>query len=146
MKKRDAIVKLRKLSQRHTYSAIQMHERIGKKMGLAGTDHKYLGFLVQQGRMTAGELAALTGLTTGAVTGLADRFEARGLIRRERDEQDGRKAIIVPDAQKIVALLEGFYKDFQDATDKLFASFTQEELRVLERYFIGALDTMDPTV
>ncbi len=27
--------------------------------------------------MTAGELSALTGLTTGAVTGLIDRFEKR---------------------------------------------------------------------
>ena len=44
---------------------------------LNGTDHKYLGFIIQKGQMTAGEPAVLTGLTTGSVTGLIDRFESK---------------------------------------------------------------------
>lgn len=70
-------VKIRKLNQQHSYTSIQLHESIGRKIGLLGTDHKYLGFLIQKGQMTAGELAVLTGLTTGAITGLIDRFESK---------------------------------------------------------------------
>ncbi|WP_456243008.1 hypothetical protein [Spirosoma soli] len=32
--------------------------------------------------MTAGELSNLTGLTTGAITGLIDRFEKKQLVKR----------------------------------------------------------------
>ena len=61
-------------------------------MGLNPTDHKCLGLLVDAGRpVTPGELAALTGLTTGAVTGVVDRLEAAGFVRRTRDPEDRRK-------------------------------------------------------
>lgn len=119
----EEALRLRKLSQQHAYTSIQMHESIGRKTGLAGTDHKYLGFLIQKGQMTAGELAVLTGLTTGAVTGLIDRFEHRKLVRRQADKSDRRKIIIVPDVDRITRLITPFYKDFQDDTDKLFTSF-----------------------
>ncbi|HYE54479.1 MAG TPA: MarR family transcriptional regulator [Chitinophagaceae bacterium] len=139
----DNVLRIRKLSQRHAYISIQMHETIGRKMGLAGTDHKYLGFLLQRGRMTAGELATLTGLTTGAVTGLIDRFVKKKLVKRQLDKEDRRKVIIVPDTGKITALLTPFYKDFQDQTEKLFASFSAAELKTLEKYFEGALEIMN---
>ncbi len=54
-----------------------MHEAIAKSAGLTGTDHKYLGLIIQHGEMTAGKLSKLTGLTTGAITGLIDRLEKR---------------------------------------------------------------------
>lgn len=139
----EDVLRLRKLSQQYAYTSIQMHESIGRKMGLAGTDHKYLGFLIQKGQMTAGELAVLTGLTTGAVTGLIDRFERKNLVRRQADKADRRKIIIVPDVDKIIKLITPFYRDFQDNTDKLLASFSTEERRTLERYFKGALEVMN---
>jgi len=146
MTKKEEVVKLRKLSQQYAYASIQMHETIGRKIGLPGTDHKYLGFLIQKGQMTAGELSTLTGLTTGAVTGLIDRFENRKLIRRQFDKSDKRKVIIVPNTEKIIALFEPFYKDFQDNTERLFASFSTEALLILERYFSNALRIMNDKV
>jgi DNA-binding MarR family transcriptional regulator len=41
--------------------------------------------------MTAGELSKMTGLTTGAVTGLIDRLEKKKLIQRQFDKDDRRK-------------------------------------------------------
>ena len=128
-------IRIRKLSQQYAYTSIQLHESIGRKIGLPGTDHKYLGFLIQKGQMTAGELALLTGLTTGAVTGLIDRFESKKFVKRQPDKSDRRKIIIVPDVDKITKLITPFYKDFQDNTDELFSSFTTKELKVLEKYF-----------
>ena len=43
------------------------------------TDHKCGGILSESGPITAGELAARTGLTTGAITGVIDRLEKAGL-------------------------------------------------------------------
>lgn len=140
--KEDAL-RVRKLSQQYVYTSIQMHESIGRKLGLTGTDHKYLGFFIQKGAMTAGELAVLTGLTTGAVTGLIDRFEQRKLVKRQPDRHDRRKVIIVPNTDKIIKLITPFYKDFQDNTDKLFASFSAGELKILEKYFLHGLAIMN---
>src|ERR1700712_47514 len=100
----DVIRQLRKLTQQYAYISIQMHEAVGRKAGLSGTDHKYLGFLIEKGQMTAGELSNLTGLTTGAVTGLIDRLEKKKLVKRQFAEEDRRKVIIEPNIQKIMAL------------------------------------------
>ena len=42
-------------------------------------------------RITAGELAAEAGLTTGAVTAVIDRLERAGYARRVRDDEDRRR-------------------------------------------------------
>ena len=139
----NKVIQLRKLSQQYAYTSLQMHETIGRGIGLSGTDHKYLGFLVQKGPMTAGELSTLTGLTTGAVTGLIDRFEKRKLVKRQPDKTDRRKILVVPDTNRIIALLKPFYSDFQNNTDKLFSSFSSAELEVLESYFNKALKVMN---
>lgn len=110
---------------------------------MSGTDHKYLGFLLQQGEMTAGEFSVITGLTTGAVTSLIDRFEKKRLVKRQPDKADRRKVIIVPDTEKITKLFKPLYEDFQSGTEKQFAAFSSEELKVLERYFINAMEMMN---
>jgi DNA-binding MarR family transcriptional regulator len=136
---------VRKLSQAYAYTSIQMHEAIGRKAGLPGTDHKYLGFLMQKGRMTAGELSNLTGLTTGAVTGLIDRLEKKRLVKRVFAENDRRKVFIEPNTKRIMALLQPLYKEFRSSTEKLFASFSNKELKTLEAYFLKAIDIMNET-
>jgi DNA-binding MarR family transcriptional regulator len=136
---------IRRLSQHYAYTSIQMHEAIGRKAGLPGTDHKYLGFLLQKGRMTAGELATLTGLTTGAVTGLIDRLENKRLVKRVFAENDRRKVFIEPNNKKIMALLEPLYRQFRTDTDNLFATFSSRELKVLEKYFSKAIQLMEET-
>ena len=130
----DVIKRIRKLSQQYSYSSIQLHEAVARKAGLSGTDHKYLGFLIEKGQMTAGELSILTGLTTGAVTGLIDRFEKKKLVKRQFAE-DRRKVIIVPDTKKIMALLVPLYKEFRNKSEKLIASFSNKEIKIIETYF-----------
>src|SRR5690349_15709554 len=58
------------------------------------TDLEVIGMLELGGPMTAGQLADLMGLTTGAITGMIDRMEKAGYIRRERDPDDGRRVIV----------------------------------------------------
>src|SRR6266536_6052904 len=53
-----------------------------------------MDILVSTGASTAGQLADLTGLTTGAITGMLNRLEKAGLVRRERDPNDGRRVIV----------------------------------------------------
>ena len=141
----DLSNRLRKLNQQHAYTTIQMHEAIGRKAGLSGTDHKYLGFLLQKGQMTAGELSDLAGLTTGAVTGLIDRFEKKKLVKRQFAKDDRRIVMIVPNTKNIMALLQPLYKEYRSRSRKLIASFSPREMKVIEDYFLKSIKIMNET-
>lgn len=141
----DVITRVRKLNQLYSYTSIQMHEAIARKAGLPGTDHKYLGFLMQKGQMTAGELSKLTGLTTGAVTGLIDRFEKKKLVKRRFAEDDRRKVLIEPNTATIMALLAPLYKEYRNKSEKLIGSFSNKEIKIIETYFLKAIEIMNET-
>lgn len=142
----DLATQVRKLTEHYAYASLQMHEAVARKAGLPGTDHKYLGFLMKQGPMTAGELAVLTGLTTGAVTGLIDRLEKKKLVKREFAEDDRRKVFIVPNTKKITAMIVPLYRDYRGKSEKLIRSFSTQELHVIEKYFAKAIEIMSETV
>ncbi len=95
--------------------------------------------------MTAGELSNLTGLTTGAVTGLIDRFEKKKLVKRKFAKDDRRRVIIEPNTEKIMALLAPLYKEFRNKSGKLIASFSDMEIKILENYFLKAIEIMNET-
>jgi len=137
------ITSMRKLSQLYAYTSIRMHEAVARKAGLSGTDHKYLGFLIEKGQMTAGELSSLTGLTTGAVTGLIDRFEKKKLVKRRFADDDRRKVFIEPVTENIMALLKPLYKEYRSRSEKLTATFSLKEIKVIESYFSKAIELMN---
>src|ERR1700757_2495771 len=84
------------LARRHSTATVLFHHAIAEVLGLGPTDHKCLDLLVERGTVTGSELAALTGLTTGAVTGVVARLERAGYRRREPDPQDGRRQLLHP--------------------------------------------------
>ena len=65
-----------------------------ERAGINRTDWRCLDILGTRGPMTAGQLADAVRLTTGAVTGVLDRLEVAGLVRRIRATQDRRKVIV----------------------------------------------------
>ncbi|SFD82467.1 DNA-binding transcriptional regulator, MarR family [Chitinophaga sp. CF118] len=133
----------RTTSKQYSDSSILMHEAIARKAGLSGTDHKYLGLLIEKGEITAGELSQLTGLTTGAVTGLVDRLEKKKLVKRQFDKDDRRKVIIVPNIQNTMKLLEPIFAELQEKTTNLISSFSEKEIQIIEKYFSSATEIMN---
>jgi DNA-binding MarR family transcriptional regulator len=119
-------------------NVVFMHAAIAGAAGLSGTDHKYLGLIMKKGKMTAGELAKSTGLTTGSVTGLIDRLEKKELVKRQYDDKDRRKVFIVPNEKKSHELLSPLFADLEKQTNKLISSFTKPELKAIEKYFLLA--------
>lgn len=65
-----------------------------QKLGINRTDGSCLNILENEGPMTAGRLADLSGLTTAAVTAVLDRLERAGYARRRRAEKDRRQVIV----------------------------------------------------
>src|SRR5215216_1857389 len=62
-----------------------------ERLGLNRTDLHCINIIENSGGLTAGELAAESGLTTGAVTGVIDRLERAGFARRVPDPHDRRR-------------------------------------------------------
>lgn len=62
-----------------------------ERLGVNRTDLHALNTIENAGGLTAGELAAQTGLTSGAVTGVIDRLERAGYARRITDPKDRRR-------------------------------------------------------
>src|SRR4051812_37338742 len=87
------------------------HAAVADRMGVSVTDAKCRSILLQLGPMTAGMLAEQLGLTTGAVTGVINRLESAGFVRRVADPKDRRRVVVepVPNRQRDseIALLFG---------------------------------------
>src|SRR6201986_1226762 len=64
------------------------------KIGINVTDLNCLNILALGGHLTAGEVAKQTGLPTASITGVLDRLEEAGFVRRERDSGDRRRVIV----------------------------------------------------
>ncbi len=139
------IQQFRTASRQYSDASIFMHEAIARKAGLTGADHKYLGLILQHKELTAGDLSKLTGLTTGAVTGLIDRLEKRNLLERKFTKDDRRKVIIVPNEENTMKLLQPLFLELQQKTATLIGSFSETEIQIIERYFIEATAIMKAT-
>ena len=109
--------------------------------GISSSDLECLDFLNLEGRATAGRLADVTGLTTGAITGVVDRLEKAGFVKRERDEHDRRKVFITLVPQNI-ARIGVLYEHMQRAMLKNWDSYTDDELRLLLRFASQGYETM----
>ena len=116
-------------------------QTVANSVGVSSSDLECLDVLKIEGRVTAGRLAELTGLTTGAITGLVDRMEKAGFVRRERDEEDRRKVYIaiVPEA---LGKVGRFYEPLQKAVTKNWEGYSDAELKLILRFMSEGYETM----
>lgn len=111
---------------------IMFHQNVADALGLHITDHKCLDLIRQYGAMPAGRLAELTGLTTGAITGIIDRLEKAGYVRRANDAKDRRRTIIEPTQnRKWERRIEAMFIPFHERMHKLLSSYSESELAFL---------------
>jgi DNA-binding MarR family transcriptional regulator len=94
-----------------------------QRLGVNETDLHCLNIIQNSGGVTAGELAAEAGLTTGAVTGVIDRLDEAGFARRRHDPNDRRRV-----------KLEVTPK-FYDRADKIWGPVAQDWSAALGRQF-----------
>jgi DNA-binding MarR family transcriptional regulator len=85
---------VRRLARRHSTAVVLFHHAVAERLGMGPTDHKCLDLLRDRGPMAGSHLGAITGLTSGAITGVVARLERAGYLRREPDPDDARKQIL----------------------------------------------------
>ncbi|TAJ87678.1 MAG: MarR family transcriptional regulator [Reyranella sp.] len=110
------------------------------RFGLNTTDLECLDLIQLQGRVSAGELAAATGLTSGAVTALIDRMERAGYVERVDDPADRRRVLVrirkgsIGDIEKVYAPLQkrmfGLWSQYSAADLEVVADFLSRSLEL----------------
>jgi DNA-binding MarR family transcriptional regulator len=116
-------------------------QTVADRAGVSSSDLECLDFLNLEGRVTAGKLAEVTGLTTGAITGVVDRLETAGFVRRERDVSDRRKVFIAIVPENVVKIGK-FYQHMQRAMLREWEAYSDAELRLLLRFMAQGYKTM----
>lgn len=106
-------------------------QAIADRVGMNPTDLETLDVLIRSGPMTAGQLAARTGLTTGAITGLIDRLERRGYARRERHPTDRRSVLVRPLIDAAERDLLPAYAGMSASSAALLDTYSDDDLVVI---------------
>ena len=106
-------------------------------IGINQTDLICLNALFRQGAMTAGQLAAAIGLTSGATTTAIDRLERAGYVHRQPDPSDRRRVLVEPSREGAHQAFS-LFDDLLERTAQLSASYTDQQLilllELLERF------------
>ncbi|MBC3988569.1 MarR family transcriptional regulator [Streptomyces sp. AC563] len=107
---------------------------MAERLGLHPTDLQCVSLLGLEPRPRAiGEIAKLTGLTSGSATRLVDRLERAGLVARQPDPDDRRKMLVTLTAHRAPDV-EAAWAEPGRAFDRALDDFTDPELAVIERY------------
>ena len=92
---------------------------------------------------TPGQLAAETGLTTGAITGIVDRLEKAGYARRLPNPDDRRSVLIEALQQdKVRAMLTPIFGSLTTAMTELSGRYTPEQLELIHTYLAETTEVL----
>jgi DNA-binding MarR family transcriptional regulator len=123
-------------AMRRTGSLMQlMGQAAADRIGINNTDLNCLNILSFSGHMTAGELAKATGLTTASITGVIDRLEEAGFVRRERDPHDRRRVVVRLALDKAVQEVASVFVPMLQDWREMAARYSDDELRLIVDFY-----------
>ncbi|MFD2474878.1 MarR family winged helix-turn-helix transcriptional regulator [Amycolatopsis silviterrae] len=128
-------------AQLRTHTVLR-HARDAAREGLSATELQALELAGQTAdSLTPGRIGQLTGLSTGAVTGVLDRLEKSGLVLRERDRADRRKVLVTITAagRERLGAISG---RAAEGLAGVLAEFTSAERKVIGRYQFAMLEAL----
>jgi DNA-binding transcriptional ArsR family regulator len=121
---------------RKTNSLMQlMGQAAADRIGLNATDLNCLNILSFSGELTAGDLAKATGLTTASITGVADRLEEAGYVRRERDPRDRRRVVIRLVLERALQDVAPVFLPLVLGWQAVVTQYTDDQLRLIVEFY-----------
>lgn len=126
--------------------SVMFHHAIAERVGLNITDSRCFDLALRavergEGPLTAGQIADLTGLTTGAVTGVIDRLEQARFVRRVRDPHDRRRVIVEPVSERGEEI-GPLFDPLAAAMEKLCARYTSRDLAMILDFLTRCATTL----
>jgi DNA-binding MarR family transcriptional regulator len=134
-KRREVLTRLSDLGRIVSTQTVFLHQAIAQTVGLNATDTKCLDLILRgpDDAVTAGWLADMTGLTTGAITHILDRLERQRFVERVRDTQDRRKVFVRVREESLEILLPK-YEAVGKAYMALLEHYSDKELQLICDY------------
>ena len=111
----NAFDEFNRLHRELATAMIVFHEAGARRLGMTAAERKCAGLIVELGETTPKQLAEMTGLTTGAITGIVDRLERAGYARRKPNPKD-RRSVSDPAAK---------FERLAKETQPIFAALTE---------------------
>jgi DNA-binding MarR family transcriptional regulator len=112
-------------------AAVLFHTVIAAQLGLGPSDWKLMGLLEQDGPLTAGDLAARSGLAPATVTGIVDRLARAGWVQRVRDPRDGRRVVVTLEQEAAARLAGALFQGLERRLADLYARYSDEQLALI---------------
>ena len=122
------MAELAEVSREGASRSLMLHQAVADRFGLGPSDLKCLDLARDEPDLTAGRLAAATGLSASAVTSVLDRLERAGLIERVRDTDDRRK-VRIRSTGRHEAALRAIFAEVTETFGKVAARHPDEHLR-----------------
>jgi len=110
--------------------SVSMSQAAAGRIGINTTDLHCLN-LLSEGALTASELARRAGITTASVTGVIDRLEAVGYVRRERDDADRRKVVVTLVLERAAVDVAPVFTPLIKAWRASLSDYSDEQLEVI---------------
>ncbi|MBZ7924661.1 MarR family transcriptional regulator [Ensifer adhaerens] len=110
--------------------SVMTSQAVAGRFGLHTTDLECLDLIYLSGQASAGELAEVAGLTSGATTALIDRLERAGYVERVADPRD-RRRVHVRVRPHAIAPIKAVYEPMQQRMFELWSRYDCDELALI---------------
>lgn len=115
-------------------AVVLFNEQVAQRTGMGLTESQFTHLLALRGAMTPSELGRESGLASGTVTGVLDRLEELGFVRRQRHPSDRRKVVVVLDEDRVNAEFAPYFAGQAAHLAGVIARFDAAELEVIANF------------
>jgi DNA-binding MarR family transcriptional regulator len=129
-KRAALLARLAQAGRANSDATVFFHATLARLLELNPSDYKAMSVLERLGAMSAGDIAAHTGLAAASVTNLIDRLEQKGFVRRVDDPADRRRVLVAPAADKVAAARK-YFRSTQQSLARLYERYSQRELETI---------------
>jgi DNA-binding MarR family transcriptional regulator len=123
----------------------QVNQAVGDQLGLGPTELEFMDAVARRGPVTPGWLSSASGLSPATVTGILDRLEKDGWIRRERDVEDRRKVLVSVNTQRVPEMFR-IYGPMLGRYAEILKSYNEKDLQLLLKFMRQVRDAGDDAV
>lgn len=124
---------LRQLLSRRDLAAARHRAAVSRQLGLSESEMLAVAHLAQHGQLSPSALGELLDLSSGGVTSLVQRLEARGHLVRRRHPTDGR-SVLVELSPQLLARAERAFAPLVRDLDEATRGLDEDELAVVRRF------------
>lgn len=114
---------------------VLFHSAVSERLGLIPSDWKTLSLLEQHGPLSAGDLVRHTRMAPASVTGILDRLQKSGWLKRQTDPSDRRRVLVALDPEGQAQQVAQAFGPLMTRLAEVYAGYDEGQLRLIADVF-----------